>query len=89
VTVVQLKRTWELGEQIGGGGFGQVFRASNGGEFAALKLVPKDAGAERETLFVDLDSAENVVPILDSGGTDEAWVIVAKRRSLYATRRKR
>lgn len=76
MTVVQLQRTWELGEQIGGGGFGQVFRASSGGEFAALKLVPKDAGAEREMLFVDLDSAENVVPILDSGGTDEAWAIV-------------
>jgi eukaryotic-like serine/threonine-protein kinase len=39
----------------------------------------KEPGAERELLFVQLDEAENVVPILESGETTDDWVIVMPR----------
>lgn len=78
-TEIRLGKTWTLGERIGSGGFGRVFEASTGDEVAALKLVPKEPGAEREFLFVELDEAENVVPILESGETGDDWVIVMPR----------
>lgn len=73
---ISLARTWTYGDELGGGGFGRVYRATSGDEEAALKLVPKAPGAEREMLFVDLDEAKNVVPIIDSGETKDAWVLV-------------
>lgn len=82
VTVMHLRLQddWQLGERIGGGGFGQVYVAvSAKGEHAVAKLVPKAPGAERELLFVDLTGARNVVPVIDSGETDDAWVIVMPR----------
>jgi len=34
--------TWKLGEQVGSGGFGKVYRATNGqAKVGAIKLVPK------------------------------------------------
>jgi eukaryotic-like serine/threonine-protein kinase len=81
VTVrLQLKQEWILGRRIGGGGFGQVYAAkSAAGEDAVAKLVPKAPGAERELLFVDLGGVRNVIPVIDSGETDDAWVIVMPR----------
>jgi eukaryotic-like serine/threonine-protein kinase len=77
---LSLRRSWELGEQIGRGGFGRVYAAISGdGEEAVAKLIPKAPGAERELLFVDLGDARNVVPIIDSGETDENWVLVMPR----------
>ena len=73
---LKLNREWHLGTRIGGGGFGEVFRGESGGFQAAIKLVPKALGAERELLFVDLQDARNVVPIIDSGETDDAWALV-------------
>lgn len=73
---IKLERTWTLGERIGGGGFGTVFSASSDGKRAALKLVPKAPGAERELLFVDIGDIPRVVPIIDSGETDDSWVLV-------------
>lgn len=74
---VKLQQEWNLGERIGGGGFGQVFLAqSPAGDIAVAKLVPKVAGAEREMLFVDLADARHVVPVIDSGETDTHWVLV-------------
>jgi serine/threonine protein kinase len=43
------------------------------------KLVPKAPGAKRELLFVDLIGIRNVVPVIDSGETNDAWVIVMPR----------
>jgi serine/threonine-protein kinase len=78
--VIQLEQKWTLGSQIGGGGFGRVFEAtSESGQSAALKLVRKEPGAERELLFVDLTGVRNVVPIVDSGETADAWVLVMPR----------
>jgi len=76
VPEIQLTRTWTYGDELGGGGFGLVYRATCGDEQAALKLVPKAPGAEREMLFVDLTEAQNVVPIIDSGETEDAWALV-------------
>jgi serine/threonine-protein kinase len=74
---IRLDRTWLLeDEPIGGGGFGTVYKARSGNDIAAAKLIPKDPGAERELLFVELNDAEKVCPILDRGETDEAWVLV-------------
>jgi len=76
----QLGQAWTLGERIGGGGFGQVFAArSETGDDAVAKLVPKAPGAEREMLFVNLSDVRNVVPVIDSGETDDAWVLVMPR----------
>lgn len=51
-----LNKEWAVGARIGGGGFGAVFEAENtAGEKAAVKLVPKAPGTEREMLFINLD----------------------------------
>jgi serine/threonine-protein kinase len=74
------RQEWLVGEQLGGGGFGQVYGAkSTAGDTAAVKLVPKAPGAERELLFVDLADARNVVPIIDRGETEDSWVLVMPR----------
>jgi serine/threonine-protein kinase len=66
---------WELVESIGSGGFGSVYRARRDDQECAIKLVPKDVGASRELLFADLDGARNVIPIVESGETEDAWVL--------------
>ena len=43
------------------------------------KLVPKDPGAGRELLFVELSGIRNVIPIIDSGETDDHWILVMPR----------
>ena len=74
------KQEWEIGEQIGRGGFGVVKLATpEKGEPAVAKFIPKAPGATRELLFVDLGTARNVVPIIDSGETDDSWVLVMPR----------
>lgn len=80
---IQLKREWQIGEEIGGGGFGKVFSARGPAHANAVaKFVPKAAGAERELLFVDLVGFRNVIPIIDSGETHDSWVIVMPRAEL-------
>ena len=80
-TEIALKRLWRVGELLGSGGFGQVWSAASD-EYereGALKLVPKAPGADRELLFVDLENARNVVPIIDSGEYGDNWVLVMPR----------
>lgn len=77
--VLDLGRRWTLGDRVGGGGFGQVYAASDGTTDAAAKLIPKQPGAERELLFVDLAGVRNVVPVIDSGEYDDQWVLVMPR----------
>lgn len=74
-----LNREWVVGKRIGKGGFGSVYAVTSEGEEAAAKLVPKDPGADRELLFVDLREIRNVVPIIDSGETAKEWVLVMPR----------
>ncbi len=74
---IQGREAWTLSGRLGGGGFGQVFRArSDDGQLAAAKYVPKAPGAERELLFEQLSDVPNVVPIIDTAETDDAWVLV-------------
>ena len=76
-TKVNLERTWQIGPQLGEGGFARVFLAQNeDGEPAVVKLVPKEPGTQREMLFVDLEGVSNVMPILDSGESEDFWVLV-------------
>jgi serine/threonine protein kinase len=77
--IVKLRKEWEIGEQIGAGGFGAVRLATCGDHHAVAKFVPKATGADRELLFVDLGSARNVVPIIDHGETEDSWVLVMPR----------
>lgn len=82
VTAIQLAQRWRIGRRIGSGGFGRVFEAEGqDGEKAALKLIPKEPGADRELLFEDLAGVRNVVPIIDSGEWKEHWVLVMPRAS--------
>ncbi|MEV0695475.1 serine/threonine-protein kinase [Streptomyces sp. NPDC050388] len=75
-----LNKEWAVGARIGGGGFGAVFEAENtAGEQAAVKLVPKAPGTEREMLFTNLDGVRNVVPVIDSGEHEDQWVLVMPR----------
>ena len=75
--VIKLNRQWRIGEQLGAGGFARVHEAqSDSGEVAAIKLVPKAAGADRELLFEDLSEVPNIAPIIDRGEWGNFWVIV-------------
>jgi hypothetical protein len=77
LTAIKLTQNWIVGARIGAGGFGQVFAAENEDGFkAAVKLVPKAPGADRELLFVDLKGVRGIVPVIDSGEHGDYWVLV-------------
>ncbi|MCO6502383.1 MAG: hypothetical protein J5I28_04800, partial [Acidimicrobiales bacterium] len=77
---LSLEQQWVIGELVGGGGFGQVYEADNGGPQAVAKFVPKAPGSDRELLFVDLpEDVANVVPVIDSGEHGDFWVLVMPR----------
>ncbi|MCX2950173.1 serine/threonine-protein kinase [Lentzea sp. NEAU-D7] len=73
--------TWRVGKKIKKGGWATVYEALSepGGLVGAIKLVPKDPGAERELLFANVAGVRNVVPIIDDGETDEMWALVMPR----------
>ena len=74
---IDLQQKWRLGDQLGAGGFADVYRARSGnGTSAVVKLIRKLPGTHRELLFVDLDDVPNVVPIIDWGKLDDYWVLV-------------
>ena len=75
--VICLDRQWDIDRQIGAGGFGLVYGAKSADGIAAVvKLIPKEPGASRELLFVDLDGVPNVIPIVDRGEWHDYWVLV-------------
>ncbi|WP_328756600.1 serine/threonine-protein kinase [Streptomyces sp. NBC_00271] len=70
------KEDWLIGPRIGDkSGFGTVFRGQSPTRIGAVKLVPKEKGAERELLFVDLAGKPNVIPVIDWGETEQAWAL--------------
>ena len=79
--LIELERRWILNAKIGDGGFGEVFEASSVDfdRVAVAKLVPKENGAQRELLFVELKGVRNVIPILDSGETNGRYVLIMPR----------
>ena len=80
--VISLRERWLLGERIGGGGFANVYAARCGEREAVAKLIPKEPGADRELLLVELQDARNVVPVIDHGETDEHLVVIMPRASM-------
>ena len=75
--VICLDRRWCIERQIGAGGFGLVYGArSADGIAAVVKLIPREPGASRELLFIDLDGVPNVTPIIDKGEWHDYWVLV-------------
>ncbi|MBI4336764.1 MAG: serine/threonine protein kinase [Chloroflexi bacterium] len=80
MSVIALRRTWELGSPLAVGGFGKVFEAkADDGKAAVVKLVPKAPGASRELLFEELSGLPNIVPIVDSGEWGDYYVLVMPR----------
>lgn len=84
--VIKLGRTWTLGTQIGGGGFGTVYEATDENGFrAAVKLVDKKPGASREALIAqDVSGAPHVVELIEHGedGNDHVLVMPLADQSL-------
>jgi serine/threonine protein kinase len=78
MTTINLNQTWQLGAQIGEGGFGHIYAAQDGSE-AVIKLVPKVPGASRELLFESVSGLPNIIPILDSGEWQDNYVLVMPR----------
>jgi len=76
MTTIHLNDDWEIGDEIGSGGFAKVYLASsNSVPNAVAKFVPKEPGAERE-LFEDLTDALNVVPVIDTGEIEDYFVLI-------------
>jgi serine/threonine protein kinase len=80
--VVEGQDEWSIGHVFDEGGFGKVALARRSAtaswEYVA-KLVPKEPGAERELLFLDLSGARNVVPIVDQAESNEYYVLIMPR----------
>jgi serine/threonine-protein kinase len=77
---LDFSRRWLLGDPLASGGFGQVFEAAaDDGSPAVAKLIPKAPGASRELLFEELSGLPNIIPILDSGETQDHYVLVMPR----------
>jgi serine/threonine-protein kinase len=75
-TTIRLTRGWHLGTEIGSGTFGRVCEAEGeDGTDAAIKLIRKIPGADREMLFGSVTGA-NIIPMLDSGEWESFYVIV-------------
>ena len=81
---LHLTADWRVGSEIGRGGFGRVHELEAGPHLPAVaKFIPKQPGADRELLFVDLPPlVRNVVPVIDAGEHEGSWVIVMPRAEL-------
>lgn len=78
--VIHLNHRWVLGDPLNEGSFGQVIAGTgDDGSSVAVKLVPKEPGADRELLFANPEGVRNVVPFLDFGETADAYVMVMPR----------
>ena len=81
--LVTLEQEWRIGNELHRGGFGAVYAATNAeGIQAVAKFVPKVPGAARESLFVELDSVPNVIPVLDLGEWTDYFVLVMPRAEM-------
>lgn len=81
---LHLTADWRVGSEIGRGGFGRVHELEDGPHLPAVaKFIPKQPGADRELLFVDLPPlVRNVVPVIDAGEHEGSWVIVMPQAEL-------
>ena len=68
---------WEVGEEIGRGGFGAVkIGQDRDGNKVAIKLVTEDPTAQRELLFANIENCAYIVPILSIEETRDSYAIV-------------
>lgn len=75
-TAVELSNgTWVLGDRLGKGGYGEVFRASQREAQAAVKFIAKSMGDPREISLELPATAQNVVPIIATGSDDQNWIV--------------
>lgn len=80
MTVITLKRTWQLGKPLASGGFAKVFEAAaDDGKAVVVKLIRREPGAARELLFESLSGLPNILPILDTGDWEDHYVLVMPR----------
>ncbi|MBD8042610.1 serine/threonine protein kinase [Arthrobacter sp. Sa2BUA2] len=66
---------WELGDPLGKGGYGVVYRGHQGDREAAIKFIPKGHGPAREIELKIPEDARNVVPITGFGQDEENWIV--------------
>jgi hypothetical protein len=76
---IRLDRNWQSGARIGCDGSGGVSEPVARDEVAAVKVVPRAAGAAEGSPVVDLPSGVSVVPIIDGDGCHHPWVVVMPR----------
>ena len=80
VTVKLEQHAWEVGDELGAGGYGSVREARRDGvERAVAKFVPIEPGAQRELLIGASTNLPHVVPVLDSGEHDGMYVLIMPR----------
>jgi possible serine/threonine protein kinase len=80
VTVKLEQHAWEVGDELGAGGYGSVREAwRDGVECAVAKFVPIVPGAKRELLIGTSTDLPHVVPVLDSGEHDGMYVLIMPR----------
>lgn len=80
VTVKLEQHAWEVGDELGAGGYGSVREARRDGvERAVAKFVPIEPGAQRELMIGTSTDLPHVVPVLDSGVHDGMYVLIMPR----------
>lgn len=80
VTVKLEQHAWEVGDELGAGGYGSVREARRDGvERAVAKFVPIEPGAQRELMIGTSTDLPHVVPVLDSGEHDGMYVLIMPR----------
>lgn len=80
VTVNLEQHAWEVGDELGTGGYGTVREARRDGvEHAVAKFAPIEPGAQRELLIGASTNLPHVVPVLDSGEHDGKYVLIMPR----------
>ena len=80
VTVKLEYHAWEVGDELGAGGYGSVREAwRDGVERAVAKFVSIKPGAQRELLIGASTNLPHVVPVLDSGEYNGMYVLIMPR----------
>ena len=80
VTMKLEQHAWEVGDELGAGGYGSVREARRDGvECAVAKFVSIEPGAQRELLIGTSTDLPHVVPVLDSGEHEGMYVLIMPR----------
>ncbi|WP_063065718.1 serine/threonine-protein kinase [Nocardia violaceofusca] len=66
---------WAIVRELGRGGFGVVYEVAADERRAAIKVVQKHPGADRELLATDLGDARNVVRVEEFGENETSYLL--------------